>query len=173
MKRQAVVALVGIGLYFFLHGVAKASLPVVINVSGSMPRGVYWKEKRERVAVGDLVLVCPSSKKVWDLIEQSKYVIRGSGCGGELAPLIKRVVAVENDFVSVREEGVFVNDVRIKRSAPKSHSSRGNPLFHAPSGRVEAGRVFLLGSSSESLDSRYVGTFLVTDVKATLLPLFG
>jgi len=173
MKRQAAVGLLGMGLYFFLHGVAKASLPVVINVSGSMPRGVYWKEKRERVVVGDLVLVCPSSKKVWDVIEQSNHVVRGSGCGGELAPLIKQVVAVENDFVSVRKEGVFVNDVQIKRSAPKSYSSRGNPLFLAPSGRIEEGRVFLLGSSSESLDSRYVGTFLVTDVKATLLPLFG
>ena len=166
MKKRVCIAVGAWCLFAALHGAVKA--PLVINVSASVPRGVYLKEKEGNLERGNLVLVCPSNGAVWRLVAQSRSVVKGSGCGGTLAPLMKEIAAVEGDTVEVTTGGVLLNGTLRTRTALLSFSSRGKPLPQASSQKIPRGELFLLGSSPESLDSRYFGTVPIRDVQGVL-----
>jgi conjugative transfer signal peptidase TraF len=166
MKKRVCIAVGAWCLFAALHGAVKA--PLVINVSASVPRGVYLKEKEGNLERGNLVLVCPSNGAVWRLVAQSRSVVKGSGCGGTLAPLMKEIAAVEGDTVTVTTGGVVLNGTLRAGTALLSFSSRGKPLPQASSQKIPRGELFLLGSSPESLDSRYFGTIPIRDVQGVL-----
>jgi conjugative transfer signal peptidase TraF len=166
MKKKVCIAVGAWCLFAALHGAVKA--PLVINVSASVPRGVYLKEKEGNLERGNLVLVCPSNGAVWRLVAQSRSVVRGSGCGGTLAPLMKEIAAVEGDTVEVTTGGLVLNGTLRTGTALLSFSSRGKPLPQASSQKIPRGELFLLGSSPESLDSRYFGTIPIRDVQGVL-----
>jgi conjugative transfer signal peptidase TraF len=94
--------------------------------------------------------------------------VKGSGCGGTLAPLIKEIAAVEGDTVEVTTGGLVLNGTLRTGTALLSFSSRGKPLPQASSQKIPRGELFLLGSSPESLDSRYFGTIPIRDVQGVL-----
>jgi conjugative transfer signal peptidase TraF len=166
MKKRVCIAVSAWCLFAALHGAVNA--PLVINVSSSVPRGVYLKKKGGNLERGNLVLVCPSNGAVWRLVAQSRSVVKGSGCGGTLAPLIKEIAAVEGDTVTVTTAGVVLNGTLRTGTALLSFSSRGKPLPQASSQKIPRGELFLLGSSPESLDSRYFGTIPIRDVQGVL-----
>lgn len=166
MKKRARFAVSAWCLFAALHAAVKA--PLVINLSASVPRGIYLKQHEGKIKRGSLVLVCPSEKAIWRLVAQSRSVVRGSGCGGTLAPLIKEIAAVEGDTVEVTTGGVVLNGTLRTGTALRSFSSRGEPLPKASSGKIVPGELFLLGASPESLDSRYFGTVPIQDVKGVL-----
>jgi len=144
---------------------------VLINVSKSLPRGVYWR-KYSTVSVGDLVVVCADSISSLRWITEGKYTGSG-GCADGTAPLLKPVAAIGPSRVITTSGGVTINGQAIKGSTPIETDSEGNRL---PALRgetfLENDQLYLLSTHHVlSLDSRYFGPVPKQAVRMIVTPL--
>lgn len=81
-------------------------------------------------------------------------------CPGGYAHLIKPVVAIEGDIISVSKDGIFVNGKLIRNSQPNEKDSKGEilPILKTGIYPVKQGNIWLdSGYSQKSFDSRYFG----------------
>jgi conjugative transfer signal peptidase TraF len=90
-----------------------------------------------------------------------------------MQPLLKAIVALPGDVVTVSTAGVRVNDgPLLPHSAPLSHATNGQPLPQ----RVGTWRltgVWLYGADSpRSFDSRYFGAVPVTSLQGLATPVW-
>jgi conjugative transfer signal peptidase TraF len=74
-------------------------------------------------------------------------------------PLLKRVVALAGDVVSVSSSGVSINGQLLPNSAPLFDDEAGRPLKMAKLDHCRLGtdQAFLMGVTTTSWDSRYFG----------------
>lgn len=163
------LALIVAGLGFVVAWVGGWS--VAYNGSDSMPRGIYLLGPPGGVARGELVEACvPSSAAIGDYAERNYLPVRpGDHCASGLAHLVKPVVAVAGDLVSVEADQVLVNGQAI--DAHISNEDRhGRALERVENGwfrLLEPGEYFIVSSWSPwSLDSRYFGPVKSADIQA-------
>ena len=132
---------------------------LTINVSASVPRGVYWHPAQPApLTRGTLVLVPRTTvgRAWWQFPAM-------------LMRLLKPVAGIAGDRVCVRPEGVWVNEepygavytVRRGRSLPVIWGC------HV----VQAGEVFVATKMPGSLDGRYLGMTRVSDT-TVVVPLW-
>jgi conjugative transfer signal peptidase TraF len=121
---------------------------------------------------GDIVAACvrPSAAVRY-------YVGKGECLDTGLEPLVKEVVAVGGDTVSVTEAGVVVNTELVPHSARLRVDGQGrslDDLFPVTETRtyvVAPGWVWLIAPMDKSFDSRYLGSFSVNAVVGLMKPL--
>ena len=125
--------------------VAKSS-GIVLNVTDSMPDMVYAVGHGEK---GSMVSFCaPISHP---------YMGHGSCPDGSM-PLIKRVVGVAGDRVTVTDAGIDINGQPLPNSIPLDLDTRGSALPHLRgSFRLKQGEIWAAGEHPNSFDSRYFG----------------
>ncbi|MDX0457623.1 conjugative transfer signal peptidase TraF [Sinorhizobium medicae] len=127
-----------------------------INLTPSEPLGLWRFVKLDRpAAVGDLVLVCPPQTAAMQEARRRGY-LRAGLCPGDVAPLIKTVIAVAGQRVDVCV-GVSVNGHPIPSSGLAQRDGQGRPMTEFPGGIVPANYVFLHSRFAGSYDSRYFG----------------
>jgi len=81
---------------------------------------------------------------------------------------VKRVVAVAGDTVDIRDGKVFINGTEENASYVLGETIGENKAVDYPC-TIEEGQVFVLGDNrSESVDSRYYGSFNVNQVTGVL-----
>jgi conjugative transfer signal peptidase TraF len=139
-------------------------------VTPSIPPGWYFVERFGSPHVGEYVVTClPASIALSGL--RRGYLMPGD-CPSDVAPLVKVLAAAAGDTVTISPDGVFVNGNRAAAS-PASRDSRGIPLFphHFGTYRIQAGTVFLLGTSTHSWDSRYFGALSSQSIIGRAHPL--
>lgn len=122
-----------------------------LNLTGSMPTGLYWlgDDRPER---GDFVAFCaPESWAVG-------YIGFGQ-CPGETKPLLKRLKGVPGDTVTLAPSGhLQINGQTIPDSIPLPADRAGRALSCALRlGVVPSGFGVALGQGPTSFDSRYFG----------------
>jgi len=144
---------------------------VLINVSQSLPRGVYWR-KNSSIAVGDIAVVCAESIASLTWITDRAYTGNG-GCADGTAPLLKPVAAVGPGRIVETDSGVIINGQVIEGSKPLSWDSRGNPM---PVLRGEtylaSDQLYLLSTHHVlSLDSRYFGPVPERAIRMVVTPV--
>ena len=129
---------------------------VTINVTPSMPLGFYWLES-DPIKVGDDVLVCPP-KRIGQMAVERHYLPKGD-CPGGSVPVLKRVVAVAGDRVTVDSRGIFVNSIEVKHTKPKSTDSLGQKLPTIELSTTLTADQCLIASHDDprGFDSRYFG----------------
>ncbi|PZR64568.1 MAG: conjugative transfer signal peptidase TraF [Candidatus Eremiobacter antarcticus] len=145
-----------------------------INLSQSMPRGVYRIIAVTRPFThGDIVAVCPPVSAA-ALGRQRGYLGLGS-CTGNTEPLVKVVVALHGDTVSLGPRGVMVNGRTLPESAYLRSDTAGRPLAHWSCERcaIPAGKIWLYAPSWRSWDSRYWGPVSERDIKGKAVPIFA
>lgn len=163
--------------------------PLAINVSESLPVGLYWMHPLPRLEqgsgrpsdartvvgtglnVGMLVSAC-LPPEVAARARQRGYLPDGS-CPTGGAPVGKAVAALAGDTVAVTDLGSFVNGAPLPKSAPLARDSQGRPMPRVR-GRVvlPAGTAWLhSGHSPRSFDSRYYGPVPLSGVQGELVPL--
>nr|WP_320194014.1 S26 family signal peptidase [uncultured Desulfobacter sp.] len=119
-----------------------------INVSSSLPRGLYLKTSRA-IAKGSYVVFHPTDSQQ-ALV--SKYV--------KNTPLMKRVAALPGQAY---------------RLPPASHTdSKGRAItpFFPKTGIVPSAQFVVIGDTKYSLDSRYLGFVPQSSIVDTITPLF-
>ncbi len=143
-----------------------------VNLTASAPRGLY------RAITGtptrDTLVVACVSPEAAALARARGYLGPGS-CLGGVEPVLKPVVAVAGDVVEVRPEAVTVNGQRLPGSASAAIDHLGRPLPHAAWGRHVVGphELWLVSTRvANSWDSRYLGPFSSSQVRALALPIW-
>lgn len=167
-KGQRIVCLILIGTVPIAVVFAMAAAGLRLNATPSLPAGLYRISSDPRA---EFVEFCPPEPYGTLSVEREYRMTSPGGCPDGGVPLLKFVVARNEDIVDVSPRGISVNGVPVPNSAPKSQDSRGRPLPHWPFGRyvVAPGTTWVASSyNSRSFDSRYFGPISETAIKHRL-----
>jgi conjugative transfer signal peptidase TraF len=168
--RSAARALVGLAFVGVVGAMAARVYGVRINVSPSLPLGVYRVVHRPVVRGATVLLCLPASAA--RIARQRGYLWKGP-CIGGVAPLGKIAVAVGGDTVEATARGVRVNGVMLAGSKPLAVDMRGRRLV-AAAGRwvLPTSQIWTYGGGDRrSFDSRYFGPVGTADVVTVLVPV--
>ncbi len=144
-----------------------------INSTKSIPVGLYWLSS-DPLEKGAYVMFCPPPIGVFEEARARGYL--GAGfCPGGYGYLMKRVLAAQDDAVTISDEGVRVNGELLPHSAPIRADSTGRPLPRFPAERFTLGSSELLlmsDVSSTSFDGRYFGPIHRSQIKGVIRAVF-
>jgi conjugative transfer signal peptidase TraF len=163
--------------------------PLSINVSGSLPVGLYWtgslpqpdsnpgestsgiSKSDPNIEVGMLVSACLPTQAATSALERG-YLPEGT-CPYGAAPVRKVIAALSGDTVDVTDSGSFVNGKLLPESAPLLRDSKGRAMPRLRGRIVLAeGTAWLYsGHSPRNFDSRYYGPVPLSGVRGQLFPL--
>lgn len=152
---------------------------LIINLTPSLPIGIYRRTQLHRLYDGETVEACPPAAKGNRAIRQA--VKRGwllrtphSRCADGLVPFLKDVAATPGQIVTESQNGLSVDGRKLPHTAVKQKSTHGRPIDHYKFGRykVTAGRVWLYDNHSPwAYDSRYWGPVTVSRVLFHIQPI--
>lgn len=142
-----------------------------INLTGSMPVGIYKLSRDQSLHHDDLIAVClPKSLAQHGL--KNGYLMSG-GCGdSNTMPVLKQLIAMPGDIVEVGLKSILVN-VKTYPAKIQTHDGLGHPLkIHSQLGvKMMVNNYWIYGSASErSWDSRYYGGVERSDIIGVYKP---
>jgi conjugative transfer signal peptidase TraF len=143
-----------------------------VNGTNSEPMGIYWAVGKEP-GKGDFVFALPPAEPVFRLAKERGYLGPGPSPAGTCA-LIKQVVAVGEDRVTIDEKGVEINGTRLKNSAPRPADEAGRPLrpYYLREYTLGADELLLMSDySPASFDARYFGPLPKTTIQSVIVPI--
>ncbi len=128
---------------------------------------VSGRSMDDTLAHGDVVIV--NSRKTPDYGDV--VIISGLKENGDW--LVKRVIALEGDVVTITDGEVFLNGEKLTETYAKGNTyapdCRDEGDVHEITYNIGEGEIFFLGDNREdSLDSRYYGTCKVSDVEGVV-----
>jgi len=162
----ALLLLVVIGL------IVTDTLQYRINITPSMPRGLYRKTDK-MLYRGAIVAECLPLEQA-ELGKKRGWLQHGK-CPGNVMSVMKEVFGLPGDTVELANEYVAVNDTLIFETETRETDSQGRPLPAYPRGVfvLQPGQVFLLATrKANSWDSRNIGPVQESNVIATLQPVW-
>jgi conjugative transfer signal peptidase TraF len=141
----------------------RAGWSLSLQVTGSLPRGLYLVTPARRFAVGDIVLLDPPTAVAPLMLER-----RWIGAGMKL---MKPIVALAGDEVCLRDGSVFVNGRAVAPVFAQDRSGRPLPRLDFCRRLVGAEAFLLSDYTSSSFDSRYFGPVATSQLQGRALPL--
>ena len=160
------------GAAVLAFGVGCYAVGARVNTTKSIPVGVYLSSSTP-VGKGAYVMFCPPEIDLFDDARKRGY-IGGGFCPGGYGYLMKKVMALKGDVVTVADEGVRVNGELLPLSAPIKADKAGRPLPFYSASFYELGNseVLLMSDvSSTSFDGRYFGPINVSQIKTAIVPV--
>lgn len=151
---------------------------MAVNLTPSMPRGVYYLSAfdRQKVQRGSIVSVCIPNRSELKIYQERQYLGHSTRCPIGMPPEIKPIGALPGDLVQIDGAGVHINGQLIANSKVFDTDSQGRPMAHLPRGwshRLAAGEYFTLATHlPRSLDSRYYGPVTARDLLQEAHPVF-
>lgn len=157
-------------LFLYAYGVR-------INRTNSLPKGLYRVVKKtpER---GDIVTFWPSDCAEMRLARSRGYIFEGvfnnaSGVGYGL--LMKRLLGVSGDMVSVTDAGIVINGSLLPNTRPLLCDSIGAPLPYlrfTGYALKEHEAFFVSDHMPRSYDARYFGVQEMRQIVDVLVPVY-
>ncbi len=152
--------LIGFSLSFYLFA---DQIGLCINVTPSLPKGIYQKQQREPVR-GDVVGFCLEGDAA-ALAKERGYLQAGS-CSSGLRPMLKKLAGLPGDVVRMDALGLTL--LPAAHDAPETdgawnvviheRDSLGRCLTSARvDGIIPAGKALVLTEHPGSFDGRYFG----------------
>jgi conjugative transfer signal peptidase TraF len=152
-------------------GVALA-LRLRVNLTGSVPLGLYQLRPVQELVPGDLVVACLPHELAE--VGRARHYLGAGGCPGGVTPILKPVFALPGDTLVVRREGVERNGDLSPGSVPLLADRSGRALMPR-FGRevVPPGAVWVLSTHDPaSWDSRYFGPLQLSSISDTARPVW-
>ena len=141
-----------------------------LNLSPSLPRGLYRLLPAGALAPGQLVLACPPAD--FARLARARGYLPPGPCPGGSQPLGKLLLAVAGDRLHVAPGGITLDGIVLPSTASAATDRAGRPLPHwAGSHRVAPGTLWLISPHPRSLDSRYFGPVASARILGRLQPL--
>ncbi|WP_115702606.1 conjugative transfer signal peptidase TraF [Legionella sainthelensi] len=170
-KLSIIIAILSISL--IVVGALFHAMGFRINLTESIPIGLYRITSAAHIK-NAYVIFCPDDRESFRLARNRGYIDHGLYCNG-YGYLMKKVVAVSGDTLSVTNEGVFVNDMLIPYSKPKLQDgmNRALPQLQVTNYLLQKDEVMTMTSQSEwSFDGRYYGLVHTRQIKGMLTPIW-
>ena len=139
---------------------------LIVNRTHSLPVGLYyWSDVP--IKKGSIVLFKPDQSTSREQLGIER------GYEARQLPLLKRVVALAGDVVSVSSSGVSINGQLLPNSAPLFHDEAGRSLAMAQLDhfKLETDQAFLMGVTPTSWDSRYFGPVAISLCSGSFVPV--
>lgn len=142
---------------------------LMINVTPSMPKGIYIKENAA-IQKGSIVAACLAPEFESIGLER-RYLGKGGRCQG-IDPVIKKVIAVPGDTVDLQNQFIQVNGIRYDYPTYQK-DSQNRPMLIYPRGVYQPTTGYwLIGTQdSRSWDSRYWGPVKSSQILMVLKPV--
>ncbi len=144
-----------------------------INTTDSIPVGLYRITNTKNLK-NSFVIFCPDDSQAFRIANDRGYI--GSGlCPGGYGYLMKKVVAIKDDIISVTSKGVYVNQKIIPFSKPKIKDgiNRRLPQCKVLNYQIKEDEVMTMTNQSEwSFDGRYYGPISLGQIKGTMIPIW-
>ena len=151
-KKASAILSIGCPLLLILTGLLYLS-GGRINTSSSIPIGLYWI-KKDPIQIGEYVIFCPPQNELFKEALIRGYIDSGF-CPSGFGYMMKRVLALHGDTVSINPLGVWVNNQFIGKSMPYKKDEQGR-----------------LMPKLNLHDARYFGLIKQNQVKAVIKPVF-
>ena len=137
------------------------------NTSDSMKTGFYRVHKDIPIKLGATVEVCLPNN-VAKMAYLRGYLKTGS-CADGIEPLVKKIIAVPNDIVSVDSHGMTVNGMFYAAPQHKA-DSKGRVLvpFHLNNKKIDGYLLYGANDPDKSWDSRYYGIVPKSSIQSGL-----
>jgi conjugative transfer signal peptidase TraF len=172
-RRLRILRSCGFGGVIVLIVYAIAAIDLHFNFTPSMPLGIYrlMPLSNSGAQRGMYVALCAPPVAA-ELGRRRGYVAAGR-CPTATEPLLKVVVAVAGDSVTVSANGVAVNGCLLPHSRALSRDAAGRRLLPWPEGhfQLRRGELWLYAPNDRSWDSRYWGPGEAALVRARVFPL--
>lgn len=169
-RRQITLAVLP-AVIFFLLGAAAGAAGYRFNITNSLPIGI-WRIT-DAIGRGVYVTACvPPSAPMMEVAIAKGYLPDGD-CKGGYAPVLKRVVAVEGDTVTLTPSAVLVNGQPIPNTETLAYRFI-DPLPAIARGTyaVAPGEFWLIANENpRSFDSRYFGALQRSDIEYAMKPV--
>jgi conjugative transfer signal peptidase TraF len=150
----------------------------VINITDSMPIGLYKKVDINNLENGDIVSVCLDNNKA-RLAIQNSIIVANEQCNNGSQMLIKEIIATPNDQIEITETDmdVTLGDTVYRYPAPRysfSPRTKEPVLTLISTGTYRSTGYWLYGSYDyeKSWDSRYFGEVAKENIINKLEPIF-
>ena len=143
-----------------------------LNTTPSIPVGVY-RLTNEPIVKGAYVLFCPPPTPVFAMAKARGYL--GAGyCPGGYGHLMKKILAVKNDVVTIGTDGVQVNGLLLPMSTPIKADGAGRPLpSHEALWMLGSDEVLVMSDSNNgSFDGRYFGPIQRSQIEGVVRPVY-
>ena len=175
LAKRLMVSIAVSGIIFLMLTAGFYLAGARINTTKSIPVGLYWMSTMpiEKIEKGAYVIFCPPQKNVFDEAKTRDYIGAGT-CPGGYGLMMKRVLAVQDDVVSVSDTGVYVNGKLLPHSTPIKTDTIGRPLPCYRLDRYALNHTELLlmsDVSATSFDGRYFGPINRSHIKAVIFPV--
>ncbi|UYY57023.1 S26 family signal peptidase [Sphingomonas sp. S2-65] len=139
----------GAGLVLLVVPPLYAPAPrLVWNASASAPIGLYWVWPGDAPALGDMAVAWAPAR--WRALAGRRHYLPAN------VPLVKRVVAVQDDFVCASGPQVLVEGRLVATRLARDPSGRELPWWQGCR-RLAPGEYLLLMDAPGSFDGRYFG----------------
>jgi len=172
-QKQWVYMLVALGLLVSVSPPLLSASGLRINLSASMPRGLYKITPVDRpLKKGDLIAACAPYSAV--LLGRERGYLGPGACPGSGEPVLKLIAAVEGDAVTIVRSQVFVNGSLLPKSQCLTEDRAGRRLdrWKVKHYTLQPNMLWLYAPSPRSWDSRYWGPVLVRSVIGLALPVW-
>jgi conjugative transfer signal peptidase TraF len=151
---------------------AVCAIGLRVNGTGSEPIGIYWAISKAP-SKGDFVFALPPAQPIFKLALARGYLAAGPSPAGTTA-VIKQVAALGGDRVTIDTEGVRVNGVLLKNSAPRAVDEAGRPMrsYELNDYTLGSEEVLLMSDyNPASFDGRYFGPLPKTTIQSVIVPV--
>ena len=152
---------------FFSPIVVFFAVGIRINLTPSFPLGLYKISEKAHLKKGDFVLICAPDKMDYQRKPLPKE--EGGICENGTTPLLKKIVALAGDSISVKNMKIFVNGIEQVNSSINQKRAKQ----FTKSCILEEGEVFVMSDYNPlSFDSRYFGALKTKNILYKAIPLY-
>lgn len=139
------------------------------NTSESLPEKLFKIEDSDgTINKGDYISFCPTKKILQPMIDM-KIARKSSECLLGYEPHLKIVGAVENDYLRVKDDGIYVNGIKIRSDLRPYYDYLSQFKYD---GIVPKNMMFVYGTNEKSYDSRYYGFISKDKIIKKVKPVF-
>jgi conjugative transfer signal peptidase TraF len=154
-----------------LTGAGSPSGSLRLNLSPSLPRGIYRLDAGTDARPGDLVLACVPPR--FARLALARHYLSAGDCPGGAKPVGKLLLAIGGDRLYAAAAQIAVNGHALPATSRVAADAGGRPLPHPAPGerRLRRGEIWLVSPHPLSYDSRYFGQLAASAVLGRLAPL--
>lgn len=132
----------------------------VLNISSSIPIGIYKVDKSIDFKKGDIITF--STKNYSDILNYSGSI--------KNVTFSKYVVGISGDYIRIENNKIYINNKKKGNIFKVDGLNNKLPQLKEKKYIVKVDEVFVLGTNDKSFDSRYYGCIKKSDVIYKLVP---